>query len=85
MADTFTVTLAKATLIVKAQEAGLDPYNAEGTLPETHGVELSYKLDNLTNTGVVTVTFTVLKRPHLISVGMIQGHVKSLLGVTNAG
>jgi len=80
MADSFTLAIPHEQLAAKAKEAGLSP-KPDGTLPEIDGVTLGYSIVNLTKEGIASIQFKVIKKPFYVSVGMIENHVKALLGV----
>jgi hypothetical protein len=77
---TFTLTLTQAQYNAAAaqlQKMGMKP--DQGSLPETSGVQLDYVSARL---GLgATVVFTVNRKPRLMPVGFIEGHVKKLLGI----
>ena len=80
MADSFTLAVSKDNLIAKASEIHIDPNATSGTLPESHGVQLSYSVV-WSNRDQAGIEFTVVRKPRLIPVSAIQNRVKSLLGV----
>lgn len=79
MADSFTLAVPHDVLAEKAKEIGIDPNATSGTLPESHGVQLSYIV--VAGTASLTaIEFTVVHKPALVSVSMIKSHVRGLLG-----
>jgi hypothetical protein len=87
--QTFTITLNAEqfnAMAAKLKSIGLDGPEAleKGTLPEAHGVVLSYVTDMQIPPWPptqVTVTFTIVKKPFIATVGMIQSAVKSMMGI----
>jgi hypothetical protein len=79
MSSGFEITLPYAQLAAKAVSANIDPSVSSGTLPEVDGVELSYSVVKFADQA--RVMFSVIKKPMLVSLGMIESHVKGLLGV----
>jgi hypothetical protein len=76
--ETFSIVFTdaqKAQLTVKAEAAGINP--AGGTLPETHGVVLSFVLSG--NTAI----FTVVQRPFFVSLGMIKSGVRNMIAAAS--
>jgi hypothetical protein len=80
MANSFTLAIPKDVLAAKESEAGIDPNATSGTLPESHGVQLSYVVTS-TAGNLVAIEFTVVHKPALVSLSMIKSHVKGLLGI----
>jgi hypothetical protein len=80
---TFTLKLNKDqfnAMAAKLKDSGYGPDALEaGTLPETSGVVLSYKVARVMDAAIVT--FTVEKKPMLVPVALIQSRVKGMIGV----
>lgn len=85
MDATFAITLNGEqfnTLAAKLKSMGFGPDALEkGTLPETRGVVLSYVVQASSSPVQAVVTFTVIKRPFLVTVGMIENAVKQEMGL----
>jgi hypothetical protein len=91
MANSFDIELSAAQLAalsVRAKSIGLDPNATSGTLPESHGVALSYHIAPadkgnhiVSASNGAVIHFDVVHKPALVSVSMIKSHVKGLLGI----
>ena len=89
MASTFTITLTSDQcndLAAKLKGMGFGPEALEkGTLPEQQGCVLSY-VTNVPSTpwppAQATVTFTIVKKPWVATVGMIENAVKKFIGIS---
>lgn len=64
----------------KADALGVDLSADAGTLPVKSGVQLRYAVQAQAD-GSFVVTFAVLKKPWIASLGMIGSYVKNLIGV----
>lgn len=78
---TLAVQLTAAQYTAAAMQLGkLGLQPDAGSLPETQGVQLDYASARV---GLgATVVFTVNKKPRLMPVVFIEGHVKKLLGIS---
>lgn len=81
---TFTIRLTAEQFNAMAAKLKSQGYGPEaldsGTLPKTSGVLLSY-VTQAGGNGSSTVTFTVQEKPMLVPVSVIEGHVRSLIGI----
>lgn len=65
-----------AALGKEAAQIGISPTATEGILPAYDGVKLSYAVHG------PVIEFTVVAKPFYVSVGVIQDHVKKLIGIS---
>lgn len=83
--------MAPATFLISTSPAQLDAlvtkylgagktFADAGTLPETQGVVLGYSIDRV-SAATAVVTFTVIKKPWIASVGMIENALKQQMGL----
>lgn len=82
MSNSFAIGLDDkqfAEAMDRAKSLGLDPNATSGTLPESHGVALSYHITHGSPQHIIT--FDIVHKPALVSVSMIQRHVLGLLGL----
>lgn len=82
--DSFTLTVPIAQFkaaVAKAEAAGVQLPGEGGALPETDGVSAHYTV-SLQDSQNVLVTVVIDKKPFFVSVGMIEGHIKQLLGLS---
>jgi hypothetical protein len=81
---TFKIALDQeqyAQVEARAKSSGFgDEALKEGLLPETDGVLLSYQVTTVAE-GTAIITFTVMKKPALASLGMIQRGVMRAMGI----
>jgi hypothetical protein len=80
--NSFTLTLTQSefeSALANAKAAGIELNPSGGTLPEADGVAAHYTVETQTASYVVTVI--VDKKPFFVSIGLIESHVKQLLGV----
>lgn len=82
MAGSFQLQMTEAqfeTAQAQAQEHGLKLSPFGGTLPPQAGVYLNYSIAKTNN--LVTATVEVVKHPFFVTTGMIENHVRQLLGL----
>jgi hypothetical protein len=86
--QTFTIALNAdqfEAMAAKLKAMGFGPEQMEsGTLPESRGVVLKYSVDVKGAPWPPTmavVTFTIVKKPFMATVGMIQNAVKNMMGI----
>ncbi len=63
-----------AALGEEAAKIGIDRNAASGILPTYDGVKLRYTVNG------PLITFTVLEKPFFVSLGVIEYHVRGLIG-----
>jgi hypothetical protein len=78
----FQIALTPSQLdaLVTAHLGAGATYPDSGTLPETKGVVLGYSI-NRASAVTAIVTFTVIKKPWIATVGMIESTVKQMVGM----
>ena len=81
--QTFTLAFTAAQFAAAAEQAkqnGLALTGAQGILPKQRGVQLGYSV-NQAQDGSAVVTFTVISKPALFSVGVIKATLKQMLNL----
>ena len=77
MANSFTLSVTPeqfAALGGEVEKIGLNPKATSGILPTYDGVKLSYTVNG------PLITFTVEAKPFFVSLGVIEQHVRGLIG-----
>ncbi len=78
---TFQIALTPAqfdALAIKHLGEGVT-FAGSGILPEQRGVQLGYSINR--SEASVKITFTVIKKPWIATVGMIENELKKMMGL----